>query len=660
MHDGRHRSIVQRVLPEVDGGRFPIKRVVGEAVVVTADILADGHEVLAAVVRWLPPGSETWEEAPMRPIGNDRWEGVFGVSRSGIYRYTVEGWVDRFLTWQNEFRRRHQAGQDLRVHLQVGAAIIKDAIARATGEDKRMLTSVHAELAESAPVEKGTAAALDSSLTTIMRRYPDRRRSTRYGKELTVTVERERALFSTWYERFPRSCSPTADRAGTLKDMIPLLPEIARMGFDVLYLPPIHPIGEVNRKGKNNNPTAMPGDAGSPWAIGSRLGGHTAVHPELGTLDDYLALCNAAGKHGLEIAMDLAFQCAPDHPYVKEHPEWFRWLPDGSVQYAENPPKRYEDIIPFDFECDHWEQLWEELLQVTLFWAGKGVRMFRVDNPHTKPFGFWEWLISKTKEQFPEVLFLSEAFTRPTVMYQLAKVGFTQSYTYFTWRNTKPEFQDYVTHLLTTEVREFFRPNFWPNTPDILPEHLQYGGRSAFMMRLILAATLSSNYGIYGPPFELCVGDALPGKEEYLDSEKYEITSWNWDSPGNLKDLIARVNRIRRENPALQTTWNLRFFDVDNEYLLCYGKADRDNENIILVVVNLDPAHTQSGWVTLPIADLGIAEGQSYLAHDLLSEERYIWHGDRNYVQIDPQAMPAQIFRIRKRMKRETDFDYYF
>jgi starch synthase (maltosyl-transferring) len=358
--------------------------------------------------------------------------------------------------------------------------------------------------------------------------------------------------------------------------------------------------------------------------------------------------------------MDLALQCSPDHPYVKEHPEWFRWLPDGSVQHAENPPKKYEDIIPFDFECDQWQTLWEEILRVVLFWADRGVRIFRVDNPHTKPFRFWEWLIQKTRERYPDVLFLSEAFTRPTVMYQLAKVGFTQSYTYFTWRNTKPEFQDYVTHLLTTEVREFFRPNFWPTTPDILPEHLQYGGRNAFMMRLILAATLSSNYGIYGPAFELCIADALPGREEYRDSEKYEVKHWNWDTPGNLKELIARVNRIRRENPALQTTWNLRFFDADNEYLLAYGKADPAKDNIILVVVNLDSAHKQSGWVTLPTADLDIAEGQSYLVHDLLSDERYIWHGDRNYVEIDPHAMPAQIFRIRKHMKRETDFDYYF
>ena len=660
MRDGRHRIIIERVFPEVDGGRFPIKRVVGEEVTVTADILADGHDVLSAIVCWLPPGSSTWEEGMMRHLGNDRWEGSFIVQKTGTFRYAVEGWVDRFLTWQHEFRRRHQAGQALEVHLRQGAKLVKDAMKRAPRAEISSLESFHAAMVGKEPMIEGVEAALDRTLSEIMSRNPDRRLASRYEKELIVTVERERALFSTWYERFPRSCSPSPDRHGTLNDLIHLLPEIARMGFDVLYLPPIHPIGEANRKGRNNSPTSKPGDVGSPWAIGSRLGGHTAVHPELGTADDYVALCRAAGERGIEIAMDLALQCAPDHPYVTEHPEWFRWLPDGSVQYAENPPKKYEDIIPFDFECEDWEKLWEELLQVVLFWAERGVRIFRVDNPHTKPFRFWEWLIQKTQTRYPDVLFLSEAFTRPKVMYQLAKVGFTQSYTYFTWRNTKPEFQDYVTHLLNTEVREFFRPNFWPNTPDILPEHLQYGGRPAFMMRLILAATLSSNYGVYGPAFELCIADALPGREEYRDSEKYEVKSWNWDTPGNLKDLIARVNKIRRENPALQTTWNLRFYEVDNEYLLCYGKADPAKENIILVVVNLDSAHRQSGWVTIPIAELEIPEGQSYLVHDLLSDERYIWHGDRNYVEIDPHTMPAQIFRIRKRMKRETDFDYYF
>jgi starch synthase (maltosyl-transferring) len=432
------------------------------------------------------------------------------------------------------------------------------------------------------------------------------------------------------------------------------------MGFDVFYLPPIHPIGRTNRKGKNNSNVCEPDDVGSPWAIGAKEGGHKAVHPDLGSIKDFKNLVEKAKEHGIEIALDIAFQCSPDHPYVKEHPEWFKWLPDGTVQCAENPPKKYEDILPLNFETDDWQNLWEELKSVVLFWAESGVRIFRVDNPHTKPFRFWEWLIKECKERYPETIFLSEAFTRPKVRYNLAKVGFTQSYTYFTWRNTKPEIINYLNHLLNTEVREFFRPNFWPNTPDIQPEHLQYGGRPIFAIRFVLAATLSASYGIYGPPFELCVADAIPGKEEYLNSEKYQIVHWDWDRPGNLKDFIARVNKIRRENRALQTTWNLKFYEVDNEYLLFYGKVDEDLSNIILVVVNLDPSHTQSGWVRVPIHEFGILLEQPYLVHDLLTDDKYIWHGERNYVELNPHVSPAHILRVRKKMKRETDFDYYF
>ncbi|MBE0557673.1 MAG: alpha-1,4-glucan--maltose-1-phosphate maltosyltransferase, partial [Proteobacteria bacterium] len=424
--------------------------------------------------------------------------------------------------------------------------------------------------------------------------------------------------------------------------------------------PPIHPIGTTKRKGKNNSPVAKPGDVGSPWAIGSSAGGHKAIHPDLGSFEDLSALVEEASKHNIEIALDLAFQCSPDHPYVKEHPDWFVWLPDGTVQHAENPPKKYEDILPLNFSCDSWQELWEELKSVVLFWADRGIRIFRVDNPHTKPFPFWEWLIRETKLKHPDLIFLAEAFTRPKIMYRLAKVGFAQSYTYFTWRNTKSEFTDYVTHLLTTEVREFFRPNFWPNTPDILPEHLQYGGRPVFLIRAILAATLSSSYGIYGPAFELCVSEAVQNKEEYLDSEKYEIKHWNWDAPGTLKDFLSRLNAIRRNNPALQTTWNLRFHHVDNDYLLFYSKASDDLSNAVLIVVNLDPHHAQSGWVTVPIRDLGISPDEPYLVHELLGDDKYIWQGERNFVAIDPYRTPAHILRVRKRMKRETDFDYFF
>jgi starch synthase (maltosyl-transferring) len=424
--------------------------------------------------------------------------------------------------------------------------------------------------------------ALSNELAAAVSSYPGTTLATTSELDLPLIVERRKMLFSTWYERFPRSCSSTPGKHGTFNDCITLLPEIARMGLDVWYLPPIHPIGKVNRKGKNNSPTSMPNDVGSPWAIGSSEGGHKAIHPELGSFQDFEKLISEAKKYGTEIALDIAFQCAPDHPYVKEHPEWFKWRPDGTVQHAENPPKKYEDILPLNFESEQWSGLWDELRDVVLFWADKGVRVFRVDNPHTKPFPFWEWMIGECRKKYPELIFLSEAFTRPKLMYELAKCGFSQSYTYCTWRNTKPEITEYITHLLNTEVREFFKPNFWPNTPDILPEHLQYGGRPAFVMRLMLAATLSSNYGIYGPAFELCVNDAIPEKEEYAHSEKYEIRTWDWEQPGNLKDLITRVNKIRREHEALQTTWNLKFYEVDNEYLLFYGKANEDYSDIIL------------------------------------------------------------------------------
>jgi starch synthase (maltosyl-transferring) len=661
MDDGRKRVSIRNVQPQIDGGLFPIKRVVDETVSVTADILADGHDVLVARLLYKGPGDTSWKENIMRQRGNDSWGGEFSVHLVGYYEYTVMAWVDAFATWQVELRKRVEAGQDVHVHLLVGADLIRNAIGRAPASEGSYLEKLSKLLAApSGDVRTRLENAQSQELSEVMIRYSDRSLASTSEKALRVVVERPKALFSTWYERFPRSCSPVPGRHGTFADCTALLPEIARMGFDVLYLPPIHPIGEKNRKGKNNETVSKPNDVGSPWAIGSEEGGHLSVHPQLGTIKDLQALLHEAKKLGIEVAMDIALQCAPDHPYVRKHPQWFKWLPDGSVQHAENPPKKYEDIIPFNFETEEWEGLWNELKGVVLFWAGQGVRIFRVDNPHTKPFPFWEWLIRESKEQYPDLIYLSEAFTRPKVMYELAKVGFTQSYTYFTWRNTKPEFIDYITHLLNTEVREFFRPNFWPNTPDILPEHLQFGGRPAFVMRLLLAATLSSNYGIYGPAFELCENEAIPGKEEYLNSEKYEIKLWDWNKPGNLKDLIARVNTIRKENVALQTTWNLHFYEVDNEYLIFYGKANQDRSNIILVVINLDPAHVQSGWVKVPLRELDIPEDQPYLVHELLSDDKYIWHGERNYVELDPKVSPGHIFRVRKRLKRETDFDYYF
>jgi starch synthase (maltosyl-transferring) len=657
--EGRKRVVIEHVEPEIDGGRFPIKRAVGETVVVSADIFADGHDTISTRLLYRKLEDRKWKENPMRFVENDKWRGEFVVEEIGIYRYTIEGWVDNFKTWQKDLKKKFDAGHDLKVDILIGAGYIEEASKRASKEDQKKLLRFAEVLKRGEGKEESVSIALGEELTELMQKYPDKTFATSYEKELAVVVDREKALFSTWYELFPRSCSPEPNRHGTFKGCERLLPEIGKMGFDILYLPPIHPIGKANRKGKNNVLETNPDDVGSPWAIGSKEGGHKAVHPHLGTLEDFAGLIKKAKDYGIEIAIDLAFQCSPDHPYVKEHPEWFRWHPDGTVQFAENPPKKYEDILPLNFETDHWQELWKELKDVVLFWIEKGIRIFRLDNPHTKSFSFWEWLIGEIKREYPGVIFLSEAFTRPKVMYRLAKVGFTQSYTYFTWRNTKRELIEYLTELTQTEVREYLRPNFWPNTPDILPEHLQYGGRPGFMIRLVLAATLSSNYGIYGPAFELCVNEAIPGKEEYLNSEKYEIKHWDRGKPGNLRDFIARVNRIRKENPALQTTWNLRFYDVDNDTLLFYGKVTSDLSNMILVVVNLDPSHTQSGWVRVPVSELGLDPHQPYLVHDLLSDDKYIWQEERNYVELNPRVLPANIFRIRKRLKREMDFDYF-
>ncbi|HPK87166.1 MAG TPA: alpha-amylase family glycosyl hydrolase, partial [Atribacterota bacterium] len=468
------------------------------------------------------------------------------------------------------------------------------------------------------------------------------------------------AGFSARYEMFPRSCSAIPDSHGTFRDCLNWIPEIAEMGFNVLYFPPIHPIGQIHRKGKNNSIVAEPGAPGCPWAIGSEEGGHTAIHPQLGSLEDFQEVIRKAQEYGMEIALDLAFQCSPDHPYIKEHPEWFRWRVDGTIQYAENPPKKYEDIVPFNFETEQWQELWEELKNIVLFWIKQGVKIFRVDNPHTKPFLFWEWLISLVKKDYPEVIFLSEAFTRPKIMYRLAKLGFTQSYTYFTWRNTKQEFIDYLNELSQSEAKEYFRPNFWPNTPDILSEYLQTGGKPAFLIRLLLAATLSPNYGIYGPPYERFINRPLPEKEEYLDSEKYEIKHWAKDEvKESTREFFALINRIREENSEFQRVDNIRFLPVENNQLLYFAKFNEQGNDAILVVINIDPHYTQSGWVKIPLEELGIKPDQSFLAHDLLGGGQYIWQGEYNYVELNPQILPAHIIRIKKHLKTENQFDYF-
>ncbi|MGH7430274.1 MAG: alpha-1,4-glucan--maltose-1-phosphate maltosyltransferase, partial [Candidatus Methylomirabilales bacterium] len=593
---------------------------------------------------------------------NDRWRAEFVVARLGRYLYSLEAWVDRFQTWRRDLARKAEAGQDVAVDLLVGAGLVEEASRRASGADAKTLKDRGAALRADRPSDPSgrIRIALADDLALLMARYPDRRFATRYGNELQVVVDRERARFSTWYEMFPRSCAPEPGVHGTFKDCEERMPYVAEMGFDVLYLPPIHPIGRTHRKGKNNSPVAGPDDPGSPWAIGAEEGGHKAVHPQLGTLEDFRRLLAKARDYGIEIALDIALQCSPDHPYVKEHPEWFRWRPDGTIQYAENPPKKYEDIYPFDFDTEQWRELWEELRSIFLFWIDQGVRIFRVDNPHTKPFRFWAWMIDAIKRDHPDVIFLAEAFTRPKVMYELAKLGFTQSYSYFAWRNTQGELTQYFKELYQAEVREFFRPNLWPNTPDILTEYLQSGGRQAFMIRLVLAATLGGNYGVYGPAFELCENRARePGSEEYLDSEKYGIKQWDITRSDSLREFITRVNRIRRENPALQRDAGLRFHTVDNGELLCFSKVSEDRTNVILVVVNLNPRYPHAGWVEVDLDELGLVRGRSYQMHDLLTDARYLWDGPRNYLELNPHSVPAHIFRVRRQLRTERDFDYY-
>ncbi len=662
--EGRRRVVIEGVTPQIDDGRYAIKRTVGERVIVEADIFTDGHDALSCVVLYREQEEMAWTEAPMKFLLNDRWRSEFTVNTVGRYYYTVVGWVDHFKSWRRDLKKRVNAAQDVSVDLLIGAQLIEEASERtsATKDDATWLRSVASVLRQkNKSTQHKIQVALDEQLLEYMNRYPDRRFAVTYDQELPIVVDRKRARFSTWYEMFPRSCAEKPGKHGTFKDCEKRLEYIASMGFDVVYLPPIHPIGTTFRKGKNNALTAKPNDCGSPWAIGSPEGGHKAVHPELGTLEDFRRfVAKAREEYGIDVALDIAFQCSPDHPYVTEHPEWFRSRPDGTIQYAENPPKKYQDIYPFDFETETWAALWEELKSIFLFWIDYGVTIFRVDNPHTKSFPFWHWLIDAIKQTHPEVIFLAEAFTRPKVMYNLAKLGFTQSYTYFTWRNTKWELTEYLTELTQTEVGEFFRPHFWPNTPDILHEYLQAGGRPAFMVRLVLAATLTANYGMYGPAFELCVNvPREPGSEEYLDSEKYELKHWFIEDPHSLRLFVTRVNQIRHDNPALQTNTGLLFHQTDNDQLICYSKQTADGINVILVVVNLDPYHTQSGWVDIPLDALGVDSHRSYQVDDLLTDTHYLWNGPHNYVELTSSGVPAHIFCVRRSVRTERDFDYY-
>jgi starch synthase (maltosyl-transferring) len=643
------RVVVEQVKPEIDAGRFPIKRTPGEPVDVTVVVHADGHDVIAGVLRHraLPAGAPAdtpWQETPLVPLGNDLWRASFEAGEPGAAEYTVEAWVDPFATWRKGLAAKVNARQDVSSELLEGAVLLKDAATRA-GADGISLLEQASVIGGDAPASDRIAAALDDRLAKTAAAAADRARGTAYDRVLRVTIDRVRARFGSWYEMFPRSAGTDPTRGATFREAEDRLPAVAAMGFDVVYLPPIHPIGRTFRKGRNNTLEAGPDDVGSPWAIGSDEGGHMSVEPGLGTLDDFAHFLGAAHELGLEIALDLAYQCSPDHPYVREHPEWFRHRPDGTIKYAENPPKKYQDIYPFDFECAAWRSLWEELKRIVEFWAARGVRIFRVDNPHTKSFHFWEWMIADVRRQYPDVIFLAEAFTRPNIMRYLAKIGFDQSYSYFTWRNTRPEIVEYFTELSETEVVEYMRPSLFANTPDILHEFLQHGGPAAFRIRLVLAATLGATYGIYSG-FELCENVPVrPGSEEYIDSEKYQIRVRDWHAPHSLAPLVTRLNQLRREHPSLQFDRGLRFHGSDNAAIVCYSKTSPDATDVLLVVVNLDPHNMQHGFVQAPLARLQAGAGGVFPVEDLVTGAQYVWKGEWNYVRLSPDH-PMHVLRV--------------
>ncbi len=674
--DSWTRPVVREVMPQVDGGTRPAKATVGERLKIEADAFIDGHDALWCEVRYRHESSRRWTSEPMEASFDDHWYGSLPIEATGRYQFVVRARIDAFASWRDELRAWADAGQDLSGHLHTGAVLIEAAAAGARAAERRMLQEL-ALAVRQAPrgldslVPAGQVAPLrespDSGDATLREILLSARLASLMGpladpstKADSATYEvmavLEKARFSTWYEMFPRSASLSGH--GTFADVRGYLDYVVEMGFDVLYLPPIHPIGLTARKGPNGTPVAGSDDVGSPWAIGAKDGGHTSVHPQLGTLAEFRELLDAAASRGIDVAIDLAFQASPDHPWVREHPSWFRQRPDGTIRYAENPPKRYEDIYPFDFESSDWRELWTALLDVVWFWIDQGVKVFRVDNPHTKPFAFWEWLLGAVRAEAPDTIFLSEAFTRPRVMEHLARIGFTQSYTYFTWRSSKWDIERYFTELTKSELAYFFRPNLWPNTPDILSEDLQTGGRAAFISRLVLAATLSSNYGIYGPAFEL--QEHVPrssGSEEYLRSEKYELRAWDIDSPASLRRFIALVNSIRREHDALQYNDSLRFHWTDNDALIAYTKArelesDRD---LVLTVVNLDHHDVQSGWVVLDLEAIKLRADVPYIAHDLLSDARYVWNGESNFVRLDPANVPCHIFALTQPARGNGD-----
>ena len=657
-------AVIRRITPSLDNARFAVKRAVGEEIHVEADVFKDGHDEVAVLLKWRKSGDKTWRETPMEPQANDRWSGVLAVTSPGAWEFTVEAWGDMFFSWQHELEKKFAAGlRDLQSEILEGAKFIESASKRAgkttDGEAlKKMALAMRA-----ANAEQAHELAHDADLCGLMRVHADRSLSTTAEPFHPVWVDRERATFAAWYEFFPRSAEGKPDSGSTFRDCLPRIDDAKAMGFDVIYFPPIHPIGTSNRKGRNNSLKCEPGEPGVPYAIGNNKqgvngGGHKDVAPELGTLEDFDWLVGELKKRDMEIALDFAINCSPDHPYVKAHPEWFFKRPDGSIKYAENPPKKYEDVYPLNFHNENWRELWEELRDVILFWCKHGVGIFRVDNPHTKPVAFWEWVIAEVKAKFPGTVFLSEAFTKPNMMQELAKVGYTQSYTYFTWRNTKHELAEYFTELTQGPMKEFFRANFFPNTPDILPEFLQKGGRPAFMIRAVLATMAAPVYGIYSG-FELCENTPVSGKEEYLDSEKYQFKGRDWNAPGNIKDYIARLNKIRRENRALREYRNLRIQSSENDNILCFSKTTESFDDALLVAVTVDPWNAQAGFINVPLGNFGLGENDPYLVEDLLSGERFAWRGSRNFIALDPHHRPAHVFRVRRHLGHEAGEDVF-
>ena len=639
----QNRTIIDHVHPQINNGRFSIKRVVGERVNVDAKIFGDSHDYLRAVLAYRKSGADAWQETEMEEEPNDLWRGSFPVDEQGMYDYKLIAWVDHLKTWFRGFKKKYADGQDMSVELRIGANFLSEKGDTLEGKAHRELTTAIQQLG--GQTEQAVQYVLSDAFAGILHRYPLRRYETTYDLNLTVKVGRRKERFSSWYELFPRSTSPDLTRAGTFKDVENLLPRVQELGFDVLYMPPVHPIGYRNRKGRNNATEAMEGEPGSPWAIGAREGGHKSILPELGDLEDYKSLIVKCKDYGMEVALDLAFQCAPDHPYIEQHPEWFIWRPDGSIMYAENPPKKYQDIVPINFETEDWKALWAELLNVTLYWCETGIRIFRVDNPHTKPYRFWEYIIRETNEKYPDVIFLAEAFTRPSIMAELAKRGFQQSYTYFTWRNTAAEMREYLEELTTTELKEYMQPNFWPNTPDILAYEMMGANENQFVKRLLLAATLSSSYGLYGPSYEIMENRGnTNGKEEYYDSEKYTARHYDWSYRNRITDTYKIINQLRKAHPALQQTNNIVFTDTSNPNLLSYAKYSDDRKSIIWCVVNFDPYQPQEGYCQVPKALLGNVK--SFRVNELLTDQTYWWNGEANYVRLDPGYWPAHVFEV--------------